>query len=153
MKKLILSSMLAFAAMMTAQSQAATTANIAVPVQVTLTPLCVLTAPSTIAIAYTSFAASNNASQNGAVKCTNSRPYKLSWDSTTDTVTTTPSAITSSVGISYTLSITAGATGTGDGNDAAFTVRATTTGNEAGTCATGGSCVGTVQNTTLYVHY
>jgi hypothetical protein len=150
MKKLIVPLTAAIAFMAASQVSAAT-ANVAVPVSITLTPLCVLTAPPTVTLAYTSFAgAVTSAAQSGTVKCTGSRPYKLSWDSTTDTVTTTPTL--TSLGLNYTLSLTAGATGTGDGNAANYSVEGTISGNQAGTCATGATCTAS-PTTTLYVHY
>lgn len=149
MKKLIVP-LAAAVAFMAASQVSAATANIAVPVSITLTPLCVLTAPATISLAYTSFAGAATASQSGTVKCTNSRGYKLSWDGTADNVTTTPTL--TSLGLNYTLALTAGATGTGDGTALSYTVEGTISGNQAGTCATGNTCTAS-PTTTLYVHY
>ncbi|HUR87597.1 MAG TPA: hypothetical protein VMZ74_00790 [Ramlibacter sp.] len=151
MKKLLLV-LASLAALVATSANALVSTGTNVPVQIVLTPVCAITAPSTIVVNYTAFAASANASQNGSVKCTNSRGFKLSWSNTVDTQTTSGTVTATGLGITYTLDITAGATGTGDGTAQAFTVKATTTGNEAGTCATGNTCSAT-DNTVLYVHY
>jgi hypothetical protein len=150
-KKLILL-LVSLAAFVATSAHAIVSAGTNVPVQIVLTPVCAITAPSTIVVNYTAFAASANSSQSGSVQCTNSRPYKLSWSNTVDTQTTSGTVTATGLGITYTLDITAGAAATGDGTAKAFTVKATTTGNEAGTCATGNTCSAT-DNTLLYVHY
>ena len=154
MKKLLLliASTLAMAASMPA---AAITANGAVPISITLTPLCVVTAPAAVTMTYTSFdtgAASN--AQTGQVKCTNLRTYRIAFSSTDNTVLT---ASGTGVGLNYTLTLSgngAGANSTRSGVDQSYTVTGGIAAGQAGDCASGASCTYTnATAATMYVIY
>lgn len=153
MKKLILLIVTAFTSLMSAQAFAQSPASAAVPVQIVLTPKCVVTAPATVSLAYESFGTVTPNAQTGQVKCTNSRPYRIAFSSTDNTVLT---ATGTGVGLPYTLTLSgtgAGSNGTGNGADQSFTVTgAVDAANLAGTCATGATCTYTGSHT-MYVIY
>ena len=156
MKKISLFAVLASMVLAMSSSFAAGAINDSVNITVTLNSACTMSTPSAISVTYTSFGAAvaSTASDGGAfnVKCTNSLPYNIGFD------TATPPATTKSVAASaannqlaYQLSLVS-SSGTGNGANQANRVIATVTGNQAGTCATG-TCAGTAEQHTVYVAY
>lgn len=85
-----------------------------------------MTAPSAIALAYTSFRPTAlNASTTYTLLCTNSTPYTMALDATSAT----------GLGLNYSLSLSA-ASSTGTGLNQTFSINATMPANQAGTCNT-----------------
>jgi hypothetical protein len=153
MKKLILLIVTAFTSLFSAQAFAQSPASASVPVQIVLTPKCVITAPATVSLAYESFGAATPDAKTGQVKCTNSRPYRIAFSATDNTKLTDTGT---GVGLPYTLTLSgtgAGSNGTGSGVDQGFTVTGVVdSAGLAGTCATGATCTYTGSHT-MYVIY
>ena len=101
-------------------------------VTVTLPSACTVTAPANVAFTYTSFqgAVANSTGGGFLLSCTNTLPYALSLDVSTNTV----------IGLVYALTLPANGNGTGAGQ--ALTITGTMAAGQGGTCAVA-SCPGT----------
>jgi hypothetical protein len=115
------------------------TGTIANALSATVSALCLTTTGNTLLFNYTSFQASDQPGTNGTfvVQCTNSTPFSLSLDAITGTA----------AGLTYGVGLTAVGTQTlnsqsGTGSTVTYQVPGSITAGQAGTCATGGSCVG-----------
>lgn len=140
MKKLAVVAALAWTALVTAPTQAATTTG-TFDVNITLTTNCLYAKTADVAFVYTSFQTAATATPGGfTVRCTNTLPYAVALDAltTTDAVTN----------LTYTLALDASSK-TGNGLTQAFAVSGTMAGDQAGTCATAGAgtAAGTCTNT------
>jgi spore coat protein U-like protein len=157
-KNLIISALSAIAAVVSLGAQAANV-NDNVSVNVSLTPVCTMTTPSAISVAYTSFQTGTAVSGAGqgtfTVKCTTNLPYKVGFDAgATPAVTKTVAAAANNLQLGYDLDLVGTADGTGTGTTGiSLRVRATIGANQSGTCAVGAGCTGTAENHAVYVVY
>lgn len=146
MKKLVLPVLMGIAALTSASLQAATLPPASFNVNVTLNAACQLTtAPGAINLTYTSFAAAAvSATTPVTVNCTNSLPYTLSLNTANadQLGLTIPLEILDNGGAVATFPVTSG-------NAAAnYSIRATISAGQRGTCASSAvACTGTVART------
>jgi hypothetical protein len=145
---------LGFAALVSTSAQAAfASANF--DVVITLTSACVITAPSNVAIAYTSFAAattSNTGGTGGTLKCTSGLPYTITYGAAAPGGSNPATGTGANTGLAYSIGAPTGLTGTGTGAAVTYAVPVTLTGLPAsGTCATA-TCSDTI-TTTIFVNY
>lgn len=142
MKKLAVVAALAWTALVTAPTQAATTTG-TFDVNITLTTNCLYAKTADVTFVYTSFQSAATATPGGfTVRCTNMLGYAVSLDALTTTDTAT--------NLTYTLALPADAgSKTGNGLTQAFVVSGTMAGDQAGTCTTAGvgAAAGTCTNT------
>jgi hypothetical protein len=154
MKKFLPVLALGLASVLSAPVQAASN-SASVTVTINLTSNCVFGTVAPLVFAYTSFQAAASTGTGGGfnMKCTNTMPYKLGFDSTA-TPATTLAVTDDKVNLAYTLGLSA-TTGTGSGVDQAYTVTGTMASAQAGTCLTA-SCTnsGATNNVrTVFVVY
>jgi spore coat protein U-like protein len=156
MKKLLVSGVMALAAILTAPVQAATD-SATVAVTINLTSKCVFGTMNAVVFNYTSFQTTAATASGGTfnMKCTNTLPYKIGFTNVA-TPATTDAVTDNAVNLAYTLGLSA-TTGTGSGVDQAYTVTGTMALGQSGTCATaGGACTNsaaTNKTRTIYVVY
>lgn len=126
----MIAAVMLFAAMIPVAEAATVTGNF--NVTVTLTSACTVTAPANVAFTYTSFqgAIANSTGGGFTLSCTNTLPYALSLDVSTNTV----------IGLVYALTLPANGNGTGAGQ--ALAITGTMAAGQGGTCAVA-SCSGT----------
>jgi hypothetical protein len=154
MKKIILITALAFAAILSAPAQAANDSASAT-VSINLTSKCVFGAVAPVVFSYTSFQTTAATATGGTfnMKCTNTMPYKVGFTNAV-TPAVTDVVTDDAVNLAYTLGLSA-TTGTGSGVDQAYTVTGTMALGQGGTCLTA-SCANTAatnKNRTIYVVY
>lgn len=149
--KLILVAAFGITSLVTAPVQAAND-SATVNVTVALTSKCVIGAVGALAFTYTSFGAAATAT-GGAfnMKCTNTMPYKIGFD-TAATPVATLAVTDTATNLAYTLGLSA-VTGTGSGIDQAYSVTGTMASGQAGTCLTASCTNGAGVASTLYVVY
>ncbi|WP_411878435.1 spore coat protein U domain-containing protein [Polaromonas sp. YR568] len=156
MKKIILVTALAFAAILSAPAQAANDSS-TVAVTINLTSKCVFGAVAPVVFSYTSFQTTAATASGGTfnMKCTNTLPYKVGFTNA-PTPAIADAVTDDAVNLAYSLGLSA-TTGTGTGVDQAYTVTGTMALGQSGNCAAlGGACVNTAatnKNRTIYVVY
>jgi spore coat protein U-like protein len=149
MKKLILA-VLAMGATLGAPATQAQTASGTFNVNVTLTPVCTLSAITAIDFAYTSLQAgvANGTNGNFSVTCTNTLGYTIGLQQGSGAVVP-PGAATigpitdDAVNLTYSLGLSGGTApggATGSGVAQNYNVTGTMAGGQGGTCATGPTC-------------
>lgn len=152
MKKLFLTALMSFAALVAAPAHAQTaTGNF--NVVITLTSSCSLNTPSDGAMAYTSFAAGQSSATAASinVRCTNNLPYTASLNGATATASNVYTFSDAALALNYQLTLAEtnlGASGanTGTGNNQAYTITPAVVTAQGGTCATT-SCSSTAAHT------
>ncbi|MGE4239680.1 spore coat protein U domain-containing protein [Ramlibacter sp.] len=155
MKHVALAVALGFSALLTAPAFAANETK-DVTVTINLTPKCEISTPGALTFAYDSFQTGASTATGGAftVKCTNSLPFKVGFDSTaTPSTTKTVAAGASNLQLGYSLGLSGTPTGTGNGTTAVnLSVTGTMGAGQSGTCATGTGCTSN-ETHALYVVY